>query len=159
MNCSILSDANLGLLKKIFHSGCFLDINVYTLVNVFCFFLQWPRISSGYWIETWPSSIWLKYTYCCHCCCCCCCCCCRCCCCCCCCETLSLFYFYFYTIFVFILQIARPIFLSYESMSGILTEFRRLDLKRIVTELLFLTEKKNIELSVLLLCKYKIWLS
>ena len=54
----------------------------------------------------------------------------------------------------FLFQTARPVFLSYESMSGILNEFRCLDLKKILTELLFLTEQETVELPVLLICMY-----
>ena len=39
-------------------------------------------------------------------------------------------------------------------MSGILNEFRCLDLRKILSELLFLTEQDNVELPVLLMCKY-----
>ena len=39
-------------------------------------------------------------------------------------------------------------------MSGILNEFRCLDLRKILSELLFLTEQEDVELPVLLMCKY-----
>lgn len=55
--------------------------------------------------------------------------------------------------YVSLFQTARPVFLSYESMSGILNEFHSLDLRKILTELLFLTEQKQAKLPVLLMCK------
>lgn len=58
-----------------------------------------------------------------------------------------------YSLYFIFAQTARPVFLSYESMSGILNEFRCLDLKKILSELLFLTEQETVELPVLLMCR------